>query len=279
MERESASRSPSALTLRKSSLGLALESDLPSKEGSRRCSQFGRARGPNQRSRSVASRLIGVKLKLPVVAGGIVEGGCVAYGAGPGGAECVGARDGCVAMAVFPFEAGIVEFQGKIQAGCLQLRFCEGERAATPAAVRRAVIPFAGDAPRGATGDFPATIHSSAKSRGDLEEIAGVLQLSGDAQGAFPGDEIIAEAKLELIGKWQQRFLEMLFRASPELLSCRIRKIVERGATQRNCCGRHPIPGRCEVVLRSRAGEVRRRRWKSAHLPRTAGNRGGRNSP
>src|SRR6266404_6307956 len=59
-------------------------------------------------------QMIGVELKLPVVAGGIVEGRCVAYGAGPGGAECVGARDGCVAMAVFPFKAGIFKFQWKI---------------------------------------------------------------------------------------------------------------------------------------------------------------------
>src|SRR5258707_5601946 len=140
--------------------------------------------------------MIGVELKLPAIAGGIVEDGRLADGAGPSGAKSGGAGDGGIAMTVLPFKAGIFKLQWKIEAGGLQLRSCEGEGAA-PAAVRHAVIPFAGDASRGATGDFPATIHSPAKSRGDLEEIAGVLQLSGERQGACSADEVIAEAKLQ----------------------------------------------------------------------------------
>src|SRR5467141_2356496 len=155
-------------------------------------------------------QMIGMELKLPVVAGGIVEGRCVIDGTGPSRAKSGGAGDGGIAMTVFPFKAGIFKFQWKIEAGGLQLRSCEGEGAA-PAAVRHAVIPFAGDASRGATGDFPATIHSSAKSRGNLEEIAGVLQFSIDAQGAFSGDEIIAEAKLELIGGGSSGFWRCFF--------------------------------------------------------------------
>src|SRR5882762_11658801 len=109
-------------------------------------------------------QMIGVELKLPVVAGGIVEGRCVIHGTGPSGAKSGGAGDGGVAMAVFPFKAGIFKFQWKIEAGGLQLRFREGEGAA-PAAFRHAVIPFAGDASRGAASDFPPAIQSAAKSR------------------------------------------------------------------------------------------------------------------
>src|SRR5258708_38036316 len=112
-------------------------------------------------------QMIGVELKLPVVPGGIVEGGRLADGTGPSGAKSGDAGDGGIAMTVFPFKAGIFKFQWKIEAGGLQLRSCEGEGAA-PAAVRHARIPFAGDASRGAPGDFPATIYSSAQSRGNL---------------------------------------------------------------------------------------------------------------
>src|SRR5258707_12249061 len=126
--------------------------------------------------------MIGVELKLPAIAGGIVEDGRLADGTGPSGAKSGGAGDGGIAMAVFPFKVGIFKFQWKIEAGGLQLRSCEGEGAA-PAAVRHAGIPFAGDASRGATGDFPATIYISAKSRGNLEEIVGVVHLSGNTQG------------------------------------------------------------------------------------------------
>src|SRR5258707_10429767 len=113
--------------------------------------------------------MIGVELKLPAIAGGIVEDGRLADGAGPSGAKSGGAGDGGIAMAVFPFKAGIFKFQRKIEAGGLQLRSCEGEGAA-PAAVRHAVIPFAGDASRGATGDFPATIRNCPKNPGHLQE-------------------------------------------------------------------------------------------------------------
>src|SRR6266446_6951732 len=119
-------------------------------------------------------QMIGVELKLPVVAGGIVEGSCVIDGTGPSGAKCGGAGDGGIAMTIFPFKAGIFKFQWKIQAGGLQLRSCEGEGAA-PAAVRHAVIPFTGDASRSASGDFPAAIQSATKGRGGFEEIAGVV--------------------------------------------------------------------------------------------------------
>src|SRR5258708_3106288 len=153
---------------------------------------------------------MGSELELPVVAGEIVGGRWVIHGTGPRGAKSGGAGDGGIAMAVFPFKPGIFKFQWKIKAGGLQLRSCEGEGAA-PAAVRHAVIPFTGHTSRGATRDFPATIHSSAKSRGSLEEIAGVVQLSGDAQGAFPGNEIIAEAKLELIGSGGSGFWSCFF--------------------------------------------------------------------
>src|SRR5258708_26384211 len=121
---------------------------------------------------------MGSELELPVVAGEIVGGRWVIHGTGPRGAKSGGAGDGGIAMAVFPFKAGIFKFQWKVKAGGLQLRSCEGEGAA-PAAVRHAVIPFAGDASRGATGAFPAPTYSSAKSRGSFEEIDGVLQLSG----------------------------------------------------------------------------------------------------
>src|SRR5258708_25749450 len=111
--------------------------------------------------------MIGVELKLPAIAGGIVEDGRLADGAGPSGAKSGGAGDGGIAMAVFPFKAGIFKFQWKIEAGGLQLRSCEGE-GATPAAVRHAVIPFAGDPSPRATVDFPPAILRAAQGRGRL---------------------------------------------------------------------------------------------------------------
>jgi len=142
--------------------------------------------------------MIGMELELQLLPAESSRAGASIHGAGPSGAKSGGAGDGGIAMAVFPFKAGIFKFQWKIEAGGLQLRSCEGEGAA-PAAVRHAVIPFAGDASRGATGDFPATIHSSPKAAATLKKSPASSSFPGDAQGAFPGDEIIAEAKLELM--------------------------------------------------------------------------------
>src|SRR5208282_6718584 len=59
--------SPSAFIWRTSSLAAGLGDDPPSSDGNNLCSQFGRARGPTQRSNSAAFMRSAVKLKFHFV--------------------------------------------------------------------------------------------------------------------------------------------------------------------------------------------------------------------
>src|SRR5882672_2270675 len=170
-----------------------------------------------------------MELEFPVAAGGIVEGRCVADGTRPDRAERGGPRDGGIAAAVFPLEARVVELQRKIQAGGLQLCFREGDGAA-PAAVGHAVIPFAGDASRRTAGYFPTSIERAAKRRGGFEEVVNVFKLSADAQRPLSSDEIIAEAKFELIDRSRDNagFCGGLLELSGSFFLCRFDRDLNR---------------------------------------------------